>query len=216
MQNELEIVVARPRPLPVVLLADVSGSMDQAGKIGSLNSGVRELIAALGEADGLFAEPHLATITFGGTQARVHQELAPIAQVRWTDMKADGATPMGHAFELARVLLEDRAVVPSRAYRPVLVLVSDGIPNDAWEQSLDQLLKSERGGKADRFALAVGPDADRQMLARFTGDRERVLHAQEAKGILRFFQFVTMSVMARSRAAQPNQMLPPPALRWEE
>jgi uncharacterized protein YegL len=210
-----EIQANQARPLPVFVLADVSGSMAEAGKIGSLNQGVRELIAALGQAGELFAQPQVGVVTFGGTSAQLHQQLTPATGVRWSDMAADGMTPMGAAFRTVRAQIEDRAVVPSRAYRPVLVLVSDGQPNDVWEPALDELLTSERGAKADRFALAIGPDADRAMLERFTGNRERVLHVQEAKGILRFFQFVTMSVLTRSRAVQPNQALPPPDLDWD-
>ncbi len=212
-----EIQVAQARPLPVYILADVSGSMAEAGKISSLNQGVRELIVALADAGELFAQPQVGVITFGGTSARLHQSLLPASQVKWHDMTASGMTPMGAAFTTARQQIEDRNVVNGRAYRPVLVLVSDGQPNDIWEGPLDDLLTSERGSKADRFALAIGPDADRTMLTRFTGSRERVLGAQDAKGILAFFRFVTMSVvLTRSRAAQPNQALPPPPdLDWE-
>ncbi|MFL5346088.1 MAG: hypothetical protein ACJ8AT_14970 [Hyalangium sp.] len=45
-------------------------------------------------------------------------------------MPAEGRTLMGAAFELARELIEDRTRLPARAYRPTLVLVSDGIPTD--------------------------------------------------------------------------------------
>lgn len=210
-----DIQVTQARPLPVFVLADISGSMAEAGKIGGLNQGVRELVAALASAGELFAQPQVGVITFGGTAARVHQQLTPAVDVHWADMNASGMTPMGGAFALVREQIEDRTVVPSNAYRPVLVLVSDGQPNDAWETALDDLLVSERGAKADRFALAIGPDANRAMLERFTGSRERVLLVDEAKGILRFFRFVTMSVLNRSRATHPNQLLPPPVLDWD-
>jgi uncharacterized protein YegL len=212
----IEIQVAQPRPLPVFVLADVSGSMAEAGKIGSLNQGVRELVAALASAGELFAQPQVSVITFGGTGAQVHLPLTPAANLQWRDMAASGMTPMGAAFTLAQQQIEDRNVVSSRAYRPVLVLVSDGQPNDAWESALDDLLTSDRSARADRFALAIGPDADRNMLVRFTGDHEKVLGAQDAKGILHFFRFVTMSVLSRSRAVQPNNPLPPPpVIDWE-
>ena len=42
--------------------------------------------------------------------------------------------------------------MPSRAYRPTLVLVSDGKPNGEWEGPLRRLLTSERAAKAERFA----------------------------------------------------------------
>ena len=116
---------------------------------------------------------------------------------------------MGSAFEEARKLIEDKNMIPSRAYRPVLVLVSDGLPTDDWEQSLDGLCKSERGQKATRFAMAIGADADVEMLRRFANDPESpVFKAHEARDIHRFFRAVTMSVTSRSRSTAPNSSAP--------
>lgn len=195
-------------PLPVVVLADVSGSMGVDGKIQALNLAVREMIDAFKDEDDLRAEIHVSVITFGGA-AHVHLPLDRAAAALWTDLGANGGTPMGAAFELARALVEDRNKVPSRAYRPTLVLVSDGQPTDEWRQQLDALLKSERGGKAFRMALAIGADADHAVLQEFLADAEaRVYRADEARQIRKFFQVVTMSVSARSRSATPNVAAP--------
>jgi uncharacterized protein YegL len=192
------------RPLPVVLLADVSGSMGVDGKIQGLNYAVREMIEAFRDESDLRAEIHVSVITFGG-QGRVHFPLGPANAVTWADLGANGGTPMGEAFELARKMIEDKEVVPGRAYRPTIVLVSDGQPTDAWEQQLKLLLDSERGGKAFRMALAIGEDADHTVLKAFLADPEaRVYQADEARQIRKFFQIVTMSVSARSRSASPN------------
>ena len=113
---------------------------------------------------------------------------------------------MGSAFALAHKLLEDKEQIPSRAYRPVLVLVSDGAPTDAWEAPLAALKASERGQKATRFAMAIGADADHDMLAQFANDKEApVFRADEARDIVRFFRMVTMSVVSRSSSATPDQ-----------
>ena len=103
-------------------------------------------------------------------------------------------------------LIEDRDRVPSRAYRPTVVLVSDGLPNDEWRGPLKRLLGSERAAKAQRFALGIGADADHQVLRTFLDDPEgRVFEAHEVREIRKFFQWVTMSVTSRSRSGQPNQ-----------
>ena len=71
--------------------------------------------------------------------------LAPAQQiVTITPLLASGRTPMGQAFDLARSLLEDKLLIPSRAYRPVVILVSDGLPTDDWERSFAALRESER------------------------------------------------------------------------
>jgi uncharacterized protein YegL len=194
------------RPLPVILLADVSGSMAADGKIEALNQSVREMLATFASSDDLRAEIHVAIITFGG-DARVHTLLQPAAAVQWTDMAANGGTPMGQAMAMAADLVEDRDKIPGRAYRPTVVLISDGQPTDAWQAGLDRIAKQGRAQKADRMALALGGDADIEMMKRFLADdKKQVFVAADARRIRDFFQFVTMSVTARSRSANPNDI----------
>lgn len=204
MSKLKEFTVSSARPLPVIVLADVSGSMEEDGKIQALNYAVREMIDAFQDESDLRAEIHISVITFGG-QSRVHLPLVSARDASWSDLGASGSTPMGAAFDLARQMIEDKAAVPGRAYRPTIVLVSDGQPTDAWQPPLEALLGSERGGKAFRMALAIGADADPAVLQAFLADPEaRVYRDDEARQIRQFFQLVTMSVSARSRSANPN------------
>ena len=98
-----EFTVQSARPLPVLILADVSGSMNTDGKIQALNLAVREMVEAFKDEADLLAEIHLGVITFGG-QAKVHQPLVATQNVTWSDLAANGATPMGKAFDIAREL----------------------------------------------------------------------------------------------------------------
>ena len=91
-----EFTSTAARPLPVILLADVSGSMASEGKIDALNQSVREMLATFASTDDLRAEIHVAIITFGG-DARLHTPLQVASAVKWSDMVADGGTPMGQA-----------------------------------------------------------------------------------------------------------------------
>lgn len=216
MSKLKEFTTQAARPLPVILLADVSGSMGVDGKIQALNHAVREMLDAFKDESDLRAEIHLSVITFGG-QSRIHLPLGPARAASWSDLGASGGTPMGGAFDLAREMIEDRNVIPSRAYRPTIVLVSDGQPTDAWQPPLQALLGSERGGKAFRMALAIGADADHAVLEAFLADpTARVYRADEARQIRQFFQLVTMSVSARSRSANPNSApASPPNDGWD-
>ena len=205
MPSLKEFTVSSARPLPVILLADVSGSMAVDGKIDALNGAVAEMQATFAEEDDGRAEIHLAVVTFGGT-AVLHVPLTPANAVRWAPMQADGRTPLGATLDIATDLIEDRDRVSSRAYRPTVVLVSDGLPNDEWEGPLQRLLTSERAAKAERFALGIGTDADHDMLRRFLNDPEgRVFEAHEGREIRKFFRWVTMSVTSRSRSGAPNR-----------
>lgn len=206
--SQPEITLSRARPLPVIVLADVSGSMSVNGKIQALDEAMRAMIQTFASEDDLRAELHVAVITFGGA-AREHLPPTPARAVRWSSMQATGNTPLGAALDLARALIEDRDRIPTRAFRPVLVLVSDGLPDPGWEAPLSALLASPRGAKADRFAMAIGADADEAMLARFVANPEHgVFRAADAGRIRQFFDFVTMTVQSRSRSVRPDA---PPA-----
>ena len=208
MSNLKEFTVQSARPLPVIVLADISGSMSADGKIDVLNNAVAEMIATFAEEDDSRAEIHVAVITFGRDRAELHKPLGPATATEWESMIASGRTPMGEAFALARTMIEDRDTIPSRAYRPTLVLVSDGMPTDDWRGPLEQLLQSERAAKAARFAMGIGADAERETLSAFLANAEgRVFDAHEAREIKKFFRWVTMSVTARSRSTNPNSVV---------
>lgn len=208
MSNLKDFTMAAARPLPVIVLADVSGSMSANGKIDALNDAVSEMIATFAEEDDSRAEIHVGVIAFGRGGATLHKPLRSATDIQWESMEASGRTPMGGAFDLARTMIEDRATIPSRAYRPTLVLVSDGVATDDWRGPLEALLGSERASKATRFAMGIGADADHDTLTAFlANDEARVFEAHEAREIRKFFRWVTMSVTARSRSANPNSVV---------
>lgn len=192
------------RPLPVLVLADTSGSMSVDGKIDALNTALSDMVDAFSAEDDGRARIHVGVITFGGT-AELHQALCDASKVALQPMGASGMTPMGAAFDLVRAIVEDTDQIPSRAYTPAIVLVSDGQPNDDWEPALARLLGSERAKKAQRFALGIGSDADPVVLRRFLDKPDgKVYAAHDARQIREFFRWVTMSVTFRSRSATPN------------
>lgn len=209
MSGLKQFAMAEARPLPIIVLADTSGSMEGADKIGALNAALKEMIDSLAKESRLRADICVGIVAFGGTVTQ-HLPLTS-AQVIPTlsELKADGATPMGEAFRLVHSWLEDRNLIPSRAYRPVIILLSDGQPTDDWEGSFKQLCASDRAQKATRLAMAIGADADEVMLKQFINDKEAPLfYAHNARDIHHFFRAVTMSVSAHSSSLNPNQSLP--------
>lgn len=195
MSRFKDFTISTPRPLPVIVLADISGSMSVDGKIDVLNASISDMARDFASQDDRRGEIMVAVIAFGGESAHVVQAPVPARDFRWQAMEADGRTPLGSALAMVRELLEDRDQIPSRAYRPTLILVSDGQPNDEWEEPLRALLGSERASKAFRVAVAIGADADRSVLREFLADpAARVFEAHEAKDISEFFRRITMSV----------------------
>jgi uncharacterized protein YegL len=202
--------VQTARPLPVIVLADTSGSMSVDGKIEALNRGLKDMVASFATESRLRAEIEISVIAFGGDSAEMILPLTPAHQIGGiTQLEATGMTPLGGALTIANALIENKESIPSRAYKPVGVLVSDGYPNDDWEGPFGRFVNGERTAKATRFAMAIGSDADETMLNDFANDPEAPLfRAENARDIHRFFRAVTMSVNARSQSAKPNQATP--------
>ncbi len=201
-----QFVIQKARPLPVIILADTSASMSVNGKIEALNDAIKDMIDTFSEESRRMAEINVCLVIFGDEEANIHQPLTPAHELKdLKRMNAIGRTPMGGAFKLVERLIEDRELIPSRAYRPALVLLSDGHPTDDWKEGLQVLLSSERAQKATRFAMAIGDDADETILQEFINDPEAPLfRAHQARDIHRFFRAVTMSVTARTKSQSPD------------
>lgn len=239
-----EFTAPTAKPLPVFLLLDVSGSMNEivdpenvqrtgkivfsdgqswelveggTTKIQVLNDSVRRMIDSFAAEERMETEFLVSIIAFGDS-ATEHLPPTPASSVLWTDMTADGSTAMGAAFSRAKRLIEDKKVVPSRSYRPTVVLVSDGQPTDGWKQPMDTLIAEGRSAKCFFMAMGIGENIDMQVLERFisrtpeleevngTAIRNTVFRALDADKIHEFFRKVTMSVTMRSRSGDPNSM----------
>ena len=196
----------KARALPVILLLDGSGSM--AGeKIDTLNAAVNEMITSFKSGAQNEVAIQIAIITFSGGGANYAVPLSAVSDIAEVALRANGATPMGAALRMAKDLIEDKETISSKSYRPAVVLVSDGMPNDEWQGAMSGFIKSGRSSKCDRFAMAIGGDADRGVLGMFLeGSENQVFEAQDAGKIKDFFRFVTMSVSVRSKSKNPNQI----------
>ena len=201
--NPANFTVAKAKPLPVVLLLDVSTSMSGA-KINELNSAVQEMIVDFASAEKNEIEILVSVITFGA-EVKLHIPYTSAQDIEWQDLEVSGATPMGTAFAMAKAMIEDKETTPSRAYRPTIVLVSDGEPNDSWQQPLRELVNEGRSKKCDRMAMAIGSEASNSVLNEFiSGTENSVFTAQDSSQIQDFFKFVTMSVTTRTQSQTPN------------
>ena len=107
---------------------------------------------------------------------------------------ADGMTPMGTAIQMAKDMIDDKSVTPSRIYRPAVVLVSDGEPNDDWRNPMAMFINDGRSSKCQRFAVAIGEKADRTVLETFTENSDNVFYAANASDLAECFKTVSMSV----------------------
>lgn len=158
------------RQLHVIYILDRSGSMNANGKIQSLNVAMIESLPLLREAalDNVTADVFVRVLLFSDGARWVTPEATPVEKFRWTPVDADGLTDLGAALELLAPALESPPM-PERALPPVLVLVSDGQPTDDYRAGLARVLASTFGARALRLAVAIGRDADLEVLQEFIG-----------------------------------------------
>jgi uncharacterized protein YegL len=112
-----------------------------------------------------------------------------------------GNTDLGAAL---RLLAQELRVPPmqERALPPVLVLISDGQPTDDFEQGLADLMRQPWAVKAVRIAIAVGQDADLDVLQKFIRHPEfRPLQANNPEMLVRYIKWVSTAVL--KSASQP-------------
>lgn len=209
MESLNDFLIQKPRPLPVIIAVDRSGSMGVDGKIEALNIALNNFVESLKEEDSAKAELHIALYSFGGTNAQCDLTLTSIEQVEAPVYTAKGRTPMGESFKQLKELIENKELIPSRSYKPTIVLLTDGLPTDDWKTPMKELINEGRSSKAFRIAMAIGDDADRTMLSNFVSTPEYLVSGENARDIRKFFRFVTMSVTQRLKSQTPDmQQIP--------
>jgi len=201
-----EFVVEEPKSIPVVLLLDVSSSMS-GNEITILNKAVEAMINSFKKAETMETFIKLAIITFGAT-VEVHTKLEEVSKIDFQPLTTSGATPMGTALKMAKAMVEDKNIFKGRDYRPTIILLSDGGPNDSWKQPLDDFINSGRTKKCDRMALAIGSGADKSVLNMFiSGCENPLFYAEDAEKIIDEFKKITMSITQRTKSVNKNQTI---------
>ena len=202
--------VAKAKPLPVVLLLDTSSSMSIGGeqtKIAELEKAVQEMIKDFAHEEQLETEILVSVITFGNNGVQLALPYTNASKVELIKLEAGGNTPMGTALQMAKDMIEDKETTPGRAYRPLVILCSDGAPTDDWKMPMENFIKNGRSSKCDRMAMAIGSDANEDILKNFiVGTENPLFYAKDASAMHKFFKFVTMSVTSRSHSQNPNQV----------
>lgn len=200
------------RPLHFIWIADSSGSMEQDGKIQALNTAVREAIPHMRKVaeDNPNAQVLVRAVKFSnGAQWHISQP-TPVADFAWADLTAEGETDMGKALQLVAEQLK-MPPMSERALPPVLVLVSDGQPTDDFESGLRALMDQPWGKKAVRIAIAIGRDADPDVLQRFIGNTElKPLAANSPEALVKHIKWASTAVLksASSPASGADAPLP--------
>ena len=138
-----------------------------------------------------------------GAQWHITQP-TPINDFKWENLEADGVTDLGRALHM---VAEQLRIPPmtDRALPPVLVLISDGQPTDDFNAGLKALLKEPWGKKAVRVAIAIGEDADHEILQKFIGNPEfQPLQANNPEALKNKIKW-TSTVVLKAASAPTSQ-----------
>jgi uncharacterized protein YegL len=133
---------------------------------------------------------------------------------------------MGAAFAILAAQLK-MPPMAERALPPVMVLVSDGMSTDDYSRGLSEIMALPWGKKAVRIAIAIGGDADHEVLEKFIAHAElKPLQANNPEALIRYIRWASTAVLKEAsapssqsdstRTATGNVPIPPLPDREEE
>lgn len=196
------------RELHFFWLTDCSGSMSINGKIQSLNNAIKEAIPEMKNVaeENPNAELLVRALKFSdGAQWHIEAPVK-VQNFAWNDLEADGVTDLGAALSLLAEKLEADEM-PKRGLPPVIVLVSDGQPTDDFETGLENLLELPWGQKAVKIAIAIGDDADMEVLNQFIDNPElEPLKANNSEELTAYIKWASTEVVKSASTGSSEEL----------
>ena len=182
------------KSLVIFFLIDTSGSM-KGTKMGELNTVMEELIPEIrkvGEAD---TEVKLAVLTFSTDVKWMYSEPIAIEDFEWARLSAKGVTSMGAAFKELNTRMSRNSFLnsPSLSFAPVIFLMTDGYPSDDYQEGLKELSTNSWYKFGLKAALGIGNEANDDMLAEFTGNKDTVVHAYSGNQLAQMIKIVAVT-----------------------
>lgn len=205
--NTERIKIAR-KTMVLFFLVDTSGSMS-GEKIGSLNDAIRETVPDLKDlsSNNPDAAIKIAVLQFDTDVRWLYSQPIDSEGFLWNDLQAGGLTSLGAALNELNGKLSKTQFLQEAAgsYAPVIILLSDGGPTDDFAKGLENVKKNNWFKHAIKVAIAIGNDADKNVLTQFTGNSEAVIevHNKSAlKAIIKFVSVTSSQVNSKSSGVE--------------
>lgn len=203
-----ETVSVPRRTMTLFFLIDTSGSME-GNKIGAVNDAVVNVLPMLNDISETNpdAEIKVAALEFSNGVNWLYDEPKLAKDFIWQDVAASGLTSLGAACsELASKLSRTGGFMQSASgsFAPAIILLSDGGPTDDYNSGLAKLKANNWFKSAIKIAIAIGDDADKDVLKDFTGSSEAVItvHNIDAlKQIIRVVAVTSSQIGSKSSTA---------------
>lgn len=202
MFDDVEGIVKRQMVLFFVI--DTSGSM-QGTKIGAVNTAIREVLPELKDAGGSDVDLKVACLTFSSGCEWMYPSPVASDSFQWNNVVADGCTDLGEACkELSEKLSKNGFLkAPSGSVAPAIFLMSDGEPTDDYESGLAKLKENKWFKYAIKVAVAIGDDANKDVLAQFTGNIEAVITVHTPEALKKWIRKVSVTSSQIGSKSQP-------------
>ena len=203
-----ETVSVPRRTMTLFFLIDTSGSM-VGNKIGAVNDAVVNVLPMLNDISETNpdAEIKVAALEFSSGVNWLYDEPKLAKDFIWQNVTAGGLTSLGGACsELAAKLSRNGGFMQSASgsFAPAIILLSDGEPTDNYGAGLAKLQANNWFKSAIKIAIAIGDDADKEVLKQFTGNAEAVItvHNIDAlKQIIRVVAVTSSQIGSKSSTA---------------
>lgn len=190
-----EVVEVPRRTMVLFFLVDTSGSMSGA-KMGTVNSAIEEVIPELKDISESNADAQIkiAVLAFSTGAYWMGNEPVAAENFRWSYLDASGVTDLGEACIQLNEKLSRNAFMSDAtgSFAPAIFLMSDGEPTDNYKHGLDKLKQNNWYKKAIKVAIAIGDDANKEVLADFTGNNEAVITVHTPEALKKWIQFVSV------------------------
>ncbi|MCB1225403.1 MAG: VWA domain-containing protein [Verrucomicrobiales bacterium] len=188
------------RRLPVYLLIDCSESMIGGG-IEAVRSGLATMLSKLRTDPHALDTVHLSVITFDA-EARVQVPMTPLLDFQQPVLNIKPGTALGGALTLLADRIEAEVQKTSHTtkgdYRPLVLLLTDGQPNDNWKAALTRIGAQVRPRPANIYAIGCGVDVDYSVLQGITDVVLRMEDMGE-ESFGKLFVWLTASVSSASQ-----------------
>ena len=190
-----EVVEVPRRTMVLFFVVDTSGSMSGA-KIGTVNSAIEEVVPELKDISESNADAQIKVATLSFSTGARWIDSAPVAaeNFRWNYLDASGVTDLGAACMQLNEKLSRSAFMSDAtgSFAPAIFLLSDGEPTDNYKHGLEKLKQNNWFKKAIKVAVAIGEDANKTVLADFTGNVESVITVHTPEALKKWIQFVSV------------------------
>lgn len=197
--NFLNNLSEMPRSvMPLLFMVDTSGSMCGA-KIAALNTAVRESLNEVGDISKNCADARIKVnaLEFNTNVRWMYPAPVDAETFQWQDLTTGGCTHFGEAVKELNSKLtrqEGGFIEASGARRaPAIILLSDGEPTDSYKNNLKTIRSNQWFDVAVKVAIAVGDQADTDMLAEFTGSKESVITVHDVDQLKKIIRTVSVS-----------------------